>query len=137
MAVVYTYEAKEKSLNDLLSTLQTFQMRLFQNDFTPDNDSVDADFDQCDFSGYNQIGPTWGAVLPDGDGNAATIALVCVFAHDGGGTANDVYGWYLIGDEGGPTIVLYAERFGDAPRVMDTLGDVISITPTMIQGSCP
>lgn len=137
MVVQYCYVAKELTLDKILTDFTVWELHLYQNDYTPDNASETSDFDECDFSGYTAFGITWGTILPDGDGNAASIALVISFQHDGGVTPNDVYGWYLIGAGGSGDVTFYAERFADAPRTMANLGDIINITPQMIQGECP
>jgi len=135
MAVIMPYEGRDYYLTTLITAVATFELRLFKNNITPDIDTEYADFTECDFSGYSSINLTLGGVARDGDDNARSTALLAQFAHNGGGTANDVYGWYLIPNGG--TVVFFAERFSDAPRVMDTLGDEINITPALTQGACP
>lgn len=137
MAVVYVFEGKERTLEVILSTLGNWSLRLFQNNVTPDNDTVLAALDVADFSGYSDFSVTWGGVVEDANGNAAATALVAEFIHSGGATANDIYGWYLVMQVGGTEKLTYCERFSDAPRVMEFVDDEIDITPQMIQGACP
>jgi len=138
MTVVYAYEGKEVALEAIQAAYSVGVLTLFQNDIDPDNDSVYADFEFADFSGFAPVQPpTWGVTVPNVDGNAQQTALVCSFAHNGGGTANDIYGWAYLYYNGGTPYLAFAERFDDAPRVMSGIGDVINITPAMTQGSCP
>jgi len=135
MAVVMPYEGRKRYLEGVVSSIATFELRLFKNNITPDVDTEFADFTQADFSGYNAQNLTLGALVRDGDDNARQTALLVQFAHSGGGTDNDIYGWYLIPNGG--SVVLFSERFSDAPRAMDSLGDEINITPALTQGACP
>lgn len=137
MAVVYPYEGRERDLSTILANSGIYVLRLFQNDISPDVDTVLTDFDDADFSGYASVTLTLSAIFRNGDDNAETVALLAQFAHNGGGTANDIYGWYLTNMAGGIEALVYCERFGDAPRVMDTLGDIINVTPSIAQGDCP
>jgi len=133
--VVYPNIARIRDLNSIWSLAFPGTLRLFQNDIVPDVDTVEGDLDECDFESYNAVNVTWGATAINPDGNAAKIGLLCLFTHGVGGVANDVYGWYLIDNLNGE--LKYVERFEDAPRVMDSLGDSIAITPSVTQGGCP
>jgi len=135
MAVIMPYEGRENYLTNVFTMIGTFVLRLFKNNITPDVDTVLADFTEADFSGYTDVLLTMGAIVRDGDDNARSTGLLAQFLHSGGGTANDIYGWYLLGSGG--AVCLFAERFSDAPRVMDGLGDEINITPALTQGACP
>jgi len=138
MTVVYGYEGKAVALEAIQAAYSTGVVSLFKNNITPDNDTVYGDFVFADFSGFAPVQPpTWGSTVPDGNGNASQTALVCEFAHDGGGTDNDIYGWAYLYYNGGTPYFAFGERFADAPREMSGLGDVIRITPKMTQGSCP
>lgn len=137
MAVVYPYESRNQDLLELIGAYSGFQLCLFQNNITPDVDSVFADFTECDFSGYLYAGLTLGPILRDANDNAKTTALGIAFTHNGGGTANDVYGWFLVTDYGTSPKVRHCDRFADAPRIMSSSGDQIVITCALIQGACP
>jgi len=137
MGVIYPFDGKEDHLQRIIDSSATVEIRLFKNNFTPDNDTVFGDFDECDFSGYGWVGSGYGAITENGDGNAETVLALCSFAHDGGGTANDVYGWWMTAPHGGANDVWFCERFADAPRTMATLGDIINVTPAITQGDCP
>jgi len=137
MSVIYPYEGRERDLSTLKSLAGSKSIRLFKNDITPDIDTELGDFTEADYSGYNELGVTLGVINRNLDDNAEAIADQVVFEHNGGGTANDIYGWYQVEVFGGPTALKYCERFADAPRVMDGSGDEISITLSIAQGGCP
>lgn len=103
---------------------------LFQSNTTPSASTVLADLTECNFSGYAAVSVTWGTVAQDGGGKASMTGTQIDFTHDGGGTPNDVYGWYLYFDNAGAVSLLAIERFASPPVVMDDNTDIISITPT-------
>jgi len=136
MTVIYANDGKLADLSNILSSYSR-TVKLFQSNTTPDETTELGDLTEADFSGYTGIAPTWGAMTINGDDNAEVVGLTIEFEHSGGATDNDVYGWYLEGNVGGTPTLIYSERFGDAPRVMDGAGDKIFITPSLAQGGCP
>lgn len=119
---------------DLLTILRaelTPVLRLYKNNYTPVAGSVLADFTQADFSGYpaGGIALTYAAAATNGSGQAAMAADEEVFEHDGGGTANTVYGYYIVNT--GTNKVIKAEKF-DAAVSMGVLGDKITVNETYL-----
>jgi len=106
--------------------------RLFKNDFTPDANSVLADFTEADFSGYAKVFPNEAFYKNDTDNRFEQQHAVGVFTHNGGGVSNTIYGWYAVGavDNGGGTQseVMMSERFA-SPITMQESGDSIRIHP--------
>jgi len=106
--------------------------RLFKNDFTPDADSVLADFTEADFSGYAQVFPAEAFFKNDTDNRFEHQHEVGVFSHNGGATSNTIYGWYAVGTVndglGTQSEVMMAERFA-SPITMQESGDSIRIHP--------
>lgn len=139
MAVVYTDEGKKADLDNM--DFSYGKIILFKNNITPGTGTVYNDVagagNKADFSGYADANYTPGAITIDGSGNASVTATTATFTHNGGPTANNVYGWALIGVQGATNRVFRAERFSDAPRVMSANGNQISITYTQTQGACP
>lgn len=85
-----------------------------------------SDLTLANFSGYTNEGLTLSDVAINGDGKAEMTADQVTFAHDGGGTANTVYGYAIA-----RTIdnkLFWIELFDD-PKNMEEEGDVIKITP--------
>jgi hypothetical protein len=103
-------------------------LRLFQNNKTPADGDVAADYTVATFSGYANftLNGTFTAGYTNSAGKAETVEDLRTFAHDGGGTNNSVYGWYILSSGG---TLLMAERFADAPRTMQSGSADIIITP--------
>lgn len=99
-------------------------LKLYKNNYTPVDGSTLASFTEADFSGYAQDVPSFGAVTTIGNKAAMQDSMSRVFTHNGGGTGNTIYGYYVIWDTG-PEIC-FAERF-PAPISMAALGNTISI----------
>src|ERR1043166_6772375 len=111
--VTYPKQGREKLLNDKMSDSANWRVVLFKNNLTPDLDTVLGDLTEADFSGYDRVTPTWGAITIAGSNRAKAVGSSCVFAHDGGGTANDVYGYALINPSSGD--LLFIDRLAGAP----------------------
>lgn len=105
----------------------TLRLRLFKNDFTPGLDSVPGSFTPCDFSGHSEkilgIGTLDEEV--DGDDKVWWRFATETFIHDGGGTSNLAYGWYVVNYLTGEYIT--GARFPDAPLSFGTLGDSVPV----------
>lgn len=121
MLMVIPNEGKLLFLNRALisdpADAEDYVVRLFQNDYFPDDDSTDGLFDECDFSGYVPF-----------DVGAADFSLPVIVADIAVSIAGTppsftctdlspqtVYGWYM---EGVDTGTVYAAARFDAARVM-------------------
>ena len=123
-------ELLDKMLKDALDTDENYSFRLFKNDYTPDQYTVEGDFEEADFTNYVAGGETltranFGAASLNINNEAETsysseLSWTC------GSTGNTVYGYYVLGATS--LKVLWTERFA-APRVM-TDTDILKITPT-------
>jgi len=103
----------------------TIVMRLYQNNYTPVDASVLTDFTEATFSGYSAQGLTMGSPVEVANKAVSTATTPCVFTHNGGGTANTIYGYYI--HETVLNQLLWAERFGSS-QIMTNNGDQISVT---------
>lgn len=125
----------EKQLLDMLIGGDTFadvRLRLYKNNYTPVAGSVYSDFTSADFSGYAQETPSFGAAtLVNGKGTI-TDSAARDFEHNGGGTANTIYGYYVV--ESVANKILWAERFG-SPVLLTVAGDKVTITLQFQLGS--
>jgi len=102
------------------------QIRLFQNNYFPDPTDTIAAYIEATFSGYP--GGTvlaFGAAFINGAGQGEVASMPVTWNHDGGPTANTIYGVYVTDTLGD---LVYAERFG-APITMSVATDVIIYTP--------
>jgi hypothetical protein len=101
-------------------------LHLYQNNHTPSPTDVNGSYTEATFSGYGAVLlGTWTAAFVNGSGQGEIDAAMATFTHNGGGTANTIYGAYVT-DQAGD--VVYAELF-PAPQVMSSLGNSISYTP--------
>ena len=99
-------------------------LKLYKNNYTPVDASLLANFTEADFSGYAAASPVMG--IPVEVANKAVMQDTSsrTFTHNGGGTSNTVYGYFVLSNPG-PDLV-WAERF-PAGITMAANGDQISI----------
>lgn len=101
-------------------------LRLFQNNFTPANASVLADFTVADFTGYANITLTGGSwTTTPGDPSTASYTQQ-TFTRSATGAVQTIYGYYIVNTAG--TKVWFYEKFSTAQSVTSA-NDVIRITP--------
>lgn len=131
MALVVPDVGEIQSLTELVAAWGgDLVVDLYQNDYTPVAASVVGSFTVATFSGYAQEALAGGAVNPavDGDSRAFATWDEVEFTHNGGGTSNSVYGYY-VRDGGGN--LLWAERFDAAPIAMANSGDQLRFVPKL------
>lgn len=100
------------AINDALNSMPSSQLRLFQNNFIPNDDSRLADFVEANFSGYSRVDLTWGGfpiLLGDGKAQITADQSPVTFSYNGGLISNIVYGFYVADPTRGK--VLWAQRF--------------------------
>lgn len=134
MATVIATQALLNILNDARLDADELNgvLHLYKNNFTPAITSVAGDFTEADFSGYAPYdfsagGQNWPAAAADGSNNAESAHAIIDFIHNGGGTPNDIYGWYIVDGAGN---LIAAERLPGAPFTCAVLGAKVSVTPT-------
>lgn len=109
------------------STPEDMTLKLFKNNYTPVEGSVAGDFTVADFTGYANVsvlGSSWTITTTAGVTEAARAAAA--FTSSADQTAQNVYGYYVIGASTG--VVLWAERFTDGPYSISINGDQINVT---------
>lgn len=92
-------------------------LRGFQNNYTPDDDSVFASFTESTFTNYSPISiipSDWGSPVITSHVGIIEISFVPEWDCTGG-SGEDLWGWWLTDDA--TSIVLLAQRF-DAVRNM-------------------
>jgi hypothetical protein len=102
---------------------------LFQNNITITDATVYANLTLATFSGYASVTPSWGTPAIDGSGKASMTATAVVFAHNGGGTANTIYGWAWINDDA-ITKKIVSAKLLTTPKSMSVSGDSLTVTLT-------
>lgn len=121
-------ELLDKMLRDALVTNEDYVLKLYKNDYTPDDSSVEASFVEADFTNYVAVTLTranWNPAVTNANGKAETSYGTSPISWTCGATGNTIYGYYVIGATSG--VVLWAERFS-VPRVMSN-GNVLNLTP--------
>lgn len=111
----------------LTTAIDPAEIKLFKNNYTPVAGTTLANLTEADFSGYASVVLAgWTAAAIGAGGRAYSQADLVTFAHNGGVTANSIYGYWVV-DSGGT--LLWAERFATAPITMSGLGDSIVVIP--------
>lgn len=106
---------------------QNLVLKLFSSNTTPAESDVAGTYTEATFSGYTAItltGASWGAA----SGGSIAYAQQ-TFTHNGGGTSNSIYGYFVIQTTSGTLV--YSERDGAAPFTLANNGDNVKITPTI------
>lgn len=107
-----------------LGGLDNLTVRLFQNDMTPTEASVLADFIQCDFSGYVQVvGRNFNTPVFDDQGNGNLVsASIAAFTQNAPTITNIAYGYYVVLNDG--VTLVWSERFAAPQAFADTADNV-------------
>lgn len=122
-------ELLDKMLKDPLVTDENYILRLYQNNYTPDDSSVVGSFTEASFTTYAAVTLTrsgWNSGVTvsnkaESSYGSAPLAWTC------GATGNTIYGYYVSGATS--TVVLWAEKFATS-RVLAN-ADVLQLTPKM------
>jgi hypothetical protein len=134
MNMVCVNEGKKYCLQNALKPTagpsSGYRVRLFKNDYTPEEDSVTGDFTEADFTGYAEVAITqsnWPTPVIVDDIAECTSTVTPTYTATGGG-GQLVYGWYMV--EADFSTCLFAQRF-DTPRNMIS-GAVETLNPFKI-----
>jgi len=101
-------------------------LKLFTNDKTPAEGDVAGDYTEASGSGYaakTLTGANWSMATEDGVTTGAYAEQEFTFT----GALGDVYGYFVVGATS--EIILWAERFSDAPFNVKGSATPIKITP--------
>jgi len=104
-----------------------YKMGLYQNNWTPaDTDTISA-VTAATFSGYAGLQnlTSWSAATWSSPRAVAAHANV-VWTHNGGGTSNSIYGYYVVDSAGN---LAFAERNAVAPVTISVAGQTYTVTP--------
>lgn len=124
MTKIYSREGARNKLARMVA--DPIYYNLYQNDFTPDQDTEIGDLVVADFDGY--AGPTassgWATPVT-ASGHAKTAANILSWTHSGGATDNVIYGYYETDQFGN---MLAVERFA-TPITMEAGAPPLQLIP--------
>lgn len=125
MAIVLYPNVSSIAIINLLRTdLIDCLVQLYKNDVVPTPGVILADLTEADFSGYAEIEvAALLAAYLDPEGGASAQIPTVQFQHNGGATANTVYGFMVTTAGGALRLVGYF----DAPIPMVASGDAIPL----------
>ena len=113
-------------LQELIAYLNSLVIDLYQNNYTPVDTSLAADFTVATFDGYAQKTlDTFAAAFLNGNDKAETDHLLLTWVSTGV-TANTIYGYYVRTSGG---LLVYAERNPTGGTLIDAIGESYSILP--------
>lgn len=102
---------------------------LFQNDFTPDENTTFAEFTAATFDGYaNSSAITWGSAGSDQNGDGQIVGDTKTFTKAAGTTDNIIYGAVILNAAADDW--LRAFRF-TTPVSMNTEGQNLDVIPRL------
>lgn len=127
LKVVEAELLKQLDIQTAYFVAQGYTVGLFQNDWTPANTDTISAVTAATFSGYSGLelltGPTSATwVSPRALSNFDPI----VWTHNGGGTSNSIYGYYVV-DGGGA--LAWGERLTGGPVTIGVNGQTYTVTP--------
>ena len=106
-----------------VSAPENLSLRLYTNDYTPVETSTASSFTEVSGSGYAPItitAPDWTLVAGD-----PTVATAAEKMWSFTGNPGNIYGYFVVGATSGK--VYWAERFTNAPIIIQNIGDRIYI----------
>lgn len=126
MPLVFFEQGRDASLASLVNRgpRADLVMHLYCNDHFPGEGDSSAEYQECDFPGYQFTvlsGQDWTV-----SGGVANFAEQ-TFVRSRSGTAQPVYGYYYT--RAGEAIA--AERFADGPYWVSNMKDEIAVTPNI------
>lgn len=127
MATVYAVNQGELDVLDVYIGAAALRVGLFKNNATVNDATVLGDLTPADFSGYSVWTPSYGAAATVSNQGKASAGSHN-FDHNGGGTANTIYGAYLFNNTTSKLIKVV--KF-DSPITMDDASDRITITENL------
>lgn len=100
MAAVFPDTGKKLALDILLAAGRNPKLKLFKNNVAVTDATVLGDLTEANFSGYaaKDLSAIAAASI-NGSDQGERHSNANNFVHSGGGTANTIYGWYIVIDD--------------------------------------
>lgn len=119
-------ELLDKMLKDALSSDEDYILKLFQNDYTPDQATVVGSLTEANFTNYAAV-----TLTRAGWNDAVTVSNKAESSYGSvpqswtcGSSGNTIYGYYVCNPS---DTVLWAERFATSRVLAD--GDILNLQP--------
>lgn len=118
-------------LSNLLAggSLENWRLKLYRNDVTPAEGDTAATFTEANFTGYSDktltrsvSGSTWSTPSTSAGVTSSSYAAQ---TYTSSGTAQTIYGWYIVGATSGTLIC--SERFDTSRTLVSP--DTLTVTP--------
>jgi hypothetical protein len=110
---------------------QTLVLKLFKNNVTPSETTIETDLTEADFTGYASASLTPGSWTTSGTAPTQVAYPEQTFTSSANQTAQNIYGYYLVQTTSGKLVA--AERFSNGPYAIQNNGDAIKVTPKITQ----
>lgn len=133
--IVLANDKKVDNLETYRSTLNSYEYRLYVNNYTPVGSMSFLDFSEPPGGegGYAPLTPVFGPPVLNGDNDAETEAPVLTWVFDHGGGDFTVYGYYVT-DPGDSDAVVFAQR-ASVPLAVTVAGQTFSVVPRYTRGT--
>jgi len=116
----------------LQSTLDTYTLHLFVNNYTPLVTSVTANFTEPSGSWYSPIAlVSWGTAFVNGSNQGEIDEVIRQWTAGGTVVSESVYG-YFVTDSGG--LLVWAELNPAGPQPMSMAGQTYSVLARLVEG---
>lgn len=126
MAAYFPNVGRKLTLDIVLNAGRNPKLKLFKNNVTLDPTMLIGQLDKADFDGYADIDLTaLSAAAIDADGKGFKELLACNFTRTTTGTAQTIYGWYIVIDNLGATEELWILRKFSAPVLVELAGHFV------------
>jgi hypothetical protein len=112
------------------ASLNALNLRLFQNNITPNGTETNVTFQEATFTGYASQVPTFPLFALNALNEAESNAGTYTFTQTGVAVTNNIFGYYL---NDGANNLYFSERDPAAPFAMNATGRIYQVTPD-IQG---
>jgi hypothetical protein len=129
MALVFPNGGEDIALAALVNKTapQNLVLRLYQNNVTPSETDTVGAYTEATFTGYGPITLTGATWVTTAGVNVAYPEQT--FTSTTSQATQNIYGYYLTQVSSG--LLVYAERFSDAPNPVTNNNDQILVTPTI------
>lgn len=131
MASEFTRYAQRTFLDHIRNAIAFHSLRLYKNNFVPDEFSTAGAFVEADFSGYAWWQPTYSAAYINAAGKGQIDASSHTFVRGEGIISNDIYGLYVT--DGAGEVVFY-DHFANPIPMEEPFNDTIpyQFSPTSV-----